>query len=669
MIRPTSIPRIRSWLLLARGRVAGRARGFGPGPQRRPPPSPGTIRRRRRCSPTTSPRTISGAGERTEGDVEREAGPAARRPPRRQAAALVSHAGDSTWADYAVDLDVCGMRGVDKGVIVRVQGGAGPRHRSTRPRLQDLVVNLNELPLGGGKSHQRERRVAPRADRDPRQQCRVTIGNEVVFDKRLRFKAPPSGGIALAAYTGGIGRCTVYYDNVVVTPLAGEEPPGKPQRSRHRRRQPFAQRRVDSWPCSRCRVSRRPTTRRRPRRSRCRLPCRRPRCQPRRRRPRPSCGRRRRHPSSFEGRYRSAASSVEIQVTRLFGDACQLAGSDGLEGVGFVDGGTYRGVFGTWRRAPEWRARNRARGPAEAERADKQHEPAQLRGVLKRGSPPLRVVEGSAAATAEQADRRDASSRGHEGDYVYVEELPEAITKVKPVYPDEARRAGVTGTVMVQAHVREDGTVGECRVVKSIPELDAAAIAAVRQWRFKPAMSKGVPVAVPVAVPVKFPPDWRRSRALRRVPMLRRCAHRARIRVGRRPLHRPRASPASASKARIARWGRARKSACAIFRSTQYYLVASDGWEALGMVDRRVYRGVFRYNAARDSSQRGVTGLLTFDVTPANRAARADERHGAQRGNDGHLAVGRLEDSARARRPSGPGDSAVREGPSARREG
>jgi TonB family protein len=49
-----------------------------------------------------------------------------------------------------------------------------------------------------------------------------------------------------------------------------------------------------------------------------------------------------------------------------------------------------------------------------------------------------------------------------------------------------------------------------------------------------------------------------------------------------------------------------------------YYLVASDGWEALGMVDRRVYRGVFHYNAARDSSQRGVTGLLTFDVTPAN---------------------------------------------------
>ena len=45
------------------------------------------------------------------------------------------------------------------------------------------------------------------------------------------------------------------------------------------------------------------------------------------------------------------------------------------------------------------------------------------------------------------------------GDYVYVEELPEAITKVNPVYPDIAREAGVDGTVMVQALVGKDGKV------------------------------------------------------------------------------------------------------------------------------------------------------------------------------------------------------------------
>lgn len=90
------------------------------------------------------------------------------------------------------------------------------------------------------------------------------------------------------------------------------------------------------------------------------------------------------------------------------------------------------------------------------------------------------------------------------GDYVYVEELPEAITKVPPVYPDIAREAGVDGQVLVQALVGKDGRVKDTKVVKSIPMLDQAAVAAVRQWVFKPALSNNKPVAVWVAVPVKF---------------------------------------------------------------------------------------------------------------------------------------------------------------------
>jgi TonB family protein len=89
-------------------------------------------------------------------------------------------------------------------------------------------------------------------------------------------------------------------------------------------------------------------------------------------------------------------------------------------------------------------------------------------------------------------------------EYVYVEELPEAITKVTPVYPDLAREASVDGTVMVQALVGKDGRVKDTRVVKSIPMLDTSAQAAVRQWVFKPALSNNKPVAVWVVVPVKF---------------------------------------------------------------------------------------------------------------------------------------------------------------------
>jgi len=90
------------------------------------------------------------------------------------------------------------------------------------------------------------------------------------------------------------------------------------------------------------------------------------------------------------------------------------------------------------------------------------------------------------------------------GDYVYVDELPEALVRVPPEYPDLAREAGVSGTVMVQALVGRDGTVRDTRVVGSIPMLDAVAVRAVRQWTFKPAMADGKPVAVWVGIPVKF---------------------------------------------------------------------------------------------------------------------------------------------------------------------
>jgi len=90
------------------------------------------------------------------------------------------------------------------------------------------------------------------------------------------------------------------------------------------------------------------------------------------------------------------------------------------------------------------------------------------------------------------------------GDYVYVEELPEPVTKVQPAYPDLAREAGVDGTVNVQALVGKDGKVKDVRVVKSIPMLDESAKAAVRQWVFKPALSNNKPVAVWVGVPIHF---------------------------------------------------------------------------------------------------------------------------------------------------------------------
>lgn len=90
------------------------------------------------------------------------------------------------------------------------------------------------------------------------------------------------------------------------------------------------------------------------------------------------------------------------------------------------------------------------------------------------------------------------------GDYVYVEELPEALTRVAPVYPPAARDAKIEGAVIVQALVGKDGRVKDTHVVHSVAGLDDAAVEAVRQWVFEPARTAGKPVAVWVAVPVRF---------------------------------------------------------------------------------------------------------------------------------------------------------------------
>ena len=90
------------------------------------------------------------------------------------------------------------------------------------------------------------------------------------------------------------------------------------------------------------------------------------------------------------------------------------------------------------------------------------------------------------------------------GQDVYVDEMPEPITRVIPTYPDAARAAGVQGTVMVQALVDRKGLVRDTRVVLSVPMLDDAAVEAVKQWIFRPALANGAPVAVWVAIPVHF---------------------------------------------------------------------------------------------------------------------------------------------------------------------
>jgi protein TonB len=81
---------------------------------------------------------------------------------------------------------------------------------------------------------------------------------------------------------------------------------------------------------------------------------------------------------------------------------------------------------------------------------------------------------------------------------------PERIRSVAPIYPPIARAAHVEGVVIVEAVLGADGQVREARVLRSIPLLDAAALAAVEQWQFTPTLLNGHAVPVVMTVTVVF---------------------------------------------------------------------------------------------------------------------------------------------------------------------
>ncbi len=81
---------------------------------------------------------------------------------------------------------------------------------------------------------------------------------------------------------------------------------------------------------------------------------------------------------------------------------------------------------------------------------------------------------------------------------------PTRVLYVSPAYPPIAIAARVEGVVIVEATISRDGAVEDARVLRSVALLDAAALDAVRQWRYTPTRLNGVPVRVIMTVTVHF---------------------------------------------------------------------------------------------------------------------------------------------------------------------
>ena len=82
---------------------------------------------------------------------------------------------------------------------------------------------------------------------------------------------------------------------------------------------------------------------------------------------------------------------------------------------------------------------------------------------------------------------------------------PRKLKDVKPIYPANLRESQTAGKVLLKATIAVDGTVRDVQVVKSAhPELDAAAMEAVRQWLFDGTLLNCVPTEVTMNVSVDF---------------------------------------------------------------------------------------------------------------------------------------------------------------------
>ncbi len=78
------------------------------------------------------------------------------------------------------------------------------------------------------------------------------------------------------------------------------------------------------------------------------------------------------------------------------------------------------------------------------------------------------------------------------------------VHKVQPEYPPIARQARIQGVVVLQALIGKDGSIQNLHVVSGHPMLTNAALAAVKEWKYKPYFLNGEPVEVETTINVNF---------------------------------------------------------------------------------------------------------------------------------------------------------------------
>jgi protein TonB len=117
--------------------------------------------------------------------------------------------------------------------------------------------------------------------------------------------------------------------------------------------------------------------------------------------------------------------------------------------------------------------------------------------------PPLLPAAAPAAAAPQNAPAQAANGarKSANGGQVTQAEL---VVRKNPDYPPLAKQAGAQGEVVLTATIGADGKVKDVKVVSGHPLLRNAAIAAVKQWIYKPTLLNGVPVEAETRISLNF---------------------------------------------------------------------------------------------------------------------------------------------------------------------
>jgi TonB family protein len=157
--------------------------------------------------------------------------------------------------------------------------------------------------------------------------------------------------------------------------------------------------------------------------------------------------------------------------------------------------------------------------PAKAPAAGSKDPPEGSLLVYEDGKEVFRIspaAEGKAANatdtnnTAAQSDAPGEVQRGSTMEPAGIVELApdlaegNLLERVEPEYPEEARQQRIQGAVVLEVRIGRDGTIEEVKLVSGQPLLAKAAIAAVKQWRFKPRLENGQPVGMQTRVTLNF---------------------------------------------------------------------------------------------------------------------------------------------------------------------